>query len=48
MQSQSMYRVTMVVRDWVLLTSLRLFHCLPNFLLAEMADQLGKIEELQK
>ena len=47
------YRVTMVVRDYVLSTMLRLFHCLTNFdwadkNWAEMAEQLGKIKELQK
>ena len=40
------YRVNIVVRDYVLLTSLWLFYCLPNFAWAddnweEMADQMG-------
>ena len=48
-----MYTVTMVVRDNILLISLRLFHCLPNFAwaaqnCAEMAEEMGKIEGLQK
>ena len=30
-ETDNEYRVTMVVWDWVLLTSLLLFHCLPNF-----------------
>ena len=40
-----MYRV---VRDYVLLTLLWLFDCRPNSAWAEMADQFGNVEELQK
>ena len=41
------YKVTMVVRDQVLLTLLWLFHCW-EWNWAEMAERLAKMEELQK